>query len=93
MRRALTIGMTALALTLSNCGGDDKKANTSPAPSNTPEPEETAPPPNTDAQLPPEFVKCMADQGYEIKSAAEIHSVPMQALQTCLPALHGGGGR
>jgi hypothetical protein len=92
MKRPLTIGATALALVLPSCGGgNDKKPSTSPASSNTAEPDETAPPPNTDAQLPPAFVKCMADQGYELESADEIHSAPMQALQTCFPALHGGG--
>ena len=45
------------------------------------------------AQLPPAFVECMADQGYEIGSADDMHSAPMQALQTCLPTPHGGEGQ
>jgi len=57
-------------------------------PTNTAEPPETAPTPSgADAQLPPEFVECMADQ--EIESADEIHSAPMEAPQTCLPTLSG----
>jgi len=38
--------------------------------------------------LPPGFVECMADQGHEIESSADIHSAPPEVLQTCFGASH-----
>jgi len=42
-------------------------------------------------RLSAEFVKCMADRGYEIASPADVHAAPPQVLQTCFQSLHGGG--
>jgi ABC-type polar amino acid transport system ATPase subunit len=57
------------------------------------EPPETTPPPSAAGQLPEEFIQCMAGQRYEIRSPEEIHSAPIQALQTCFQALHSDGAR
>ena len=75
---AVALGLVALALVLAACGGgddgEDKKAT---------------PPPSGDlGALPPGFVECMAEQGYEIKSSADIHSAPPEVLQGCFGAAH-----
>ena len=90
MKRPVTIGVAVIGLALSSCGGDDKKAVTSPAPRDaveTPEPPASAP-----GALPPEFVECMAEQGFEVTSSDDIHSAPMRVLQMCFGSLHDGGG-
>lgn len=98
MKRRFALGAAGIALVLSGCGGDDKKTTTSPAttrpaPSDAVEaPNEGDAPAGAAGQLPPEFVRCMADQGYEIESPAEFHSAPPEVLQTCFGSLHGGGG-
>jgi hypothetical protein len=82
-----------LAVPTGACGGgDDKKAASSPAPSNTPS--SPAPTATSDAaaQLPPAFVQCMAERGFDVTSSADIHSAPPDVLQTCFSALHAGGG-
>jgi hypothetical protein len=91
MRRPATIGAMVIGLALSSCGGADKSASSTPAPVDTVEPPAITPSPTAAGQLPPAFIDCMADQGYAIESADQMHSVPMQALQACLPALHGSG--
>ncbi|GEM_PF-6655989 len=93
MRRVVTIGSAVIGLVLSSCGDDDEQATTSPtsvAPVEAPS--EGSTPPGDPGALPPEFVECMAKQGYEIKSSADIHSVPQQVLQECFGSLHQGGG-
>jgi sugar/nucleoside kinase (ribokinase family) len=42
--------------------------------------------------LPPEFVRCMAERGYQIESSADIHSAPAKVVQACFEAAHQGGG-
>jgi hypothetical protein len=42
--------------------------------------------------LPPEFVKCMADRGYEIESSADIHLAPSNVVQACFESVHQGDG-
>jgi hypothetical protein len=71
-------------------GGDDEGASSNPAPSGggveTPR---GGPAPQGDLEaLPPGFVECMAEAGYEIKSSADIHSAPPQVLQACFGASH-----
>jgi hypothetical protein len=79
-----------MLLTLGACdGSDDGNANATPVP--TESPSGTAAPPSTGA-LPPEFVQCMADRGYEIQSPNDMHAAPQQVLQACFGALHQGGG-
>ena len=52
----------------------------------------STPPPETTGSLSPQFVECMAAQGYDVASPADFASVPRQALATCFGAVHGGGG-
>jgi hypothetical protein len=93
-RAATSVALALVALTLAACGGgDDEKATTTPAPSEAVEaPAETAPPASAPGRLPPEFVECMADQGFAIESSADIHSAPAELLQACFGSLHQGGG-
>jgi hypothetical protein len=80
---ALPVALVALAA----CGGgDDEAATPSPAPTS-----ESAAPPNASG-LPPEFVQCMTDQGFDIQSPDDIHTAPQQVLQSCFGSLHQGGG-
>jgi len=91
MSRLVTIGAVVIGLGLSSCGGDDGEATTSPEPP-AEAPSGGATPPSDRGALPPEFVECMADQGFDVKSPAEVHSAPQQVLQTCFGSLHRGGG-
>jgi hypothetical protein len=77
---AIVVGGIALA-----GGGGDEETTTSPAPSEAPS-AGAAPSPGA---LPPEFVECMADRGFDIESSADIHSAPPQVLQECFG--HSGG--
>jgi hypothetical protein len=87
MKRRATIG--ALLVALSGCGGDSEGATTTPPPTATPEaPARTTPDPNA---LPPEFLECLAEQGYELSPSDDIHSAPPHVLQTCFESLHQGG--
>jgi hypothetical protein len=89
-RSVSSVMLVLVALTLVACeSGDDEAATTTPAPAKAPD--ERATPPRSPAQLPPEFVKCMADQGFKVESPSEIHSAPPQVLQACFGSLHGGG--
>jgi hypothetical protein len=88
LRRLTTIGAVVIGLALSSCGGDDEKETARPAPTDTPAaPSESAPAPSG---LPPEFLQCMADNGYDVEQGADIHSAPMELLQRCFGSLHGG---
>jgi hypothetical protein len=83
---AIVLGGLALA----GSGDDDTTEN--PAPRDAIEaPTETATPPSGAGGLPPQFVQCMADQGYAIESPDDIHTAPPQVLQACFGSLHGGG--
>ena len=85
---ALPLALTALALTLAGCdGGDDDATTTSPAPP-AGAPNGGTPPSGDLRALPPGFVECMRQQGYEITSPADIHSAPPDVLQTCFGAAH-----
>jgi hypothetical protein len=77
----LMLALVAVVLALGACGGgDDEETTTSPAPTESPS---GSPAPPSVGELPPEFVECMADQGYEIESSADVHSAPPQVLQQC----------
>ena len=83
-----------LGLTVAGCGGNDggdDAATTAPPAAQRPLGGDGKPP-STSGQLPPAFVKCMADQGFEVRSSAEVHSASQGALQACFGALHEGGG-
>jgi hypothetical protein len=85
---ALALALVALAFTLAACGGgDDEETTTTPAPS-VEAPSGGAVPPSDLGALPPGFVECMAQQGYEIESSADIHSAPPEVLQACFGASH-----
>jgi hypothetical protein len=93
VKRSVSVGAVVIGLALASCGGDGKKATTSPAPPDTVEtPREGAPPGGSPEALPPEFLECMADQGFDISSPDDIHSAPTQMLQACFGSLHEGGG-
>jgi hypothetical protein len=94
MKRYFTIGAVAIGLVLSSCGGDEKKATTSPAGGDrVGPPGESAPPPSAAGQFPPQFLKCMADQGVDIKQTPDLHSPgSQQAFQACVRFLHAGSG-
>lgn len=82
MTPTATIAAGLIALALSGCAGDDENPTTTPAPP-VDSPGERATPPSDPGGLPPGFVECMAEQGFEVKSPAEIHSAPPQGLQEC----------
>ena len=98
MSRATTLGAAALALVLLvvvvllvSTGGeeDSSPSASSPAPSEELDSPSASPPPSGDlGALPPGFVECMSEQGYEITSTADIHSAPPSVLQTCFGAGH-----
>lgn len=71
-------------------GGDEERPTASPAPSKAPA--GRAAPSGSPGALPPQLVKCFADQGFDVSSPAEIHSAPPQVVQECFGALHRGGG-
>lgn len=89
MKRLVTIGAVVSGLALSSCGGDGEDATTTATP---PAPSGSATPPSDRGGLPPELVQCMSEQGYEVKSSADVHSAPQQVLQACFGSLHQGGG-
>lgn len=89
MRRHLALAAVMLGLVLSGCSGDDEDTPTTRVPSGGAEaPGEGATPPSDAGALPPEFLRCMAEQGFEVKSSADIHSAPQQALQACFGSIH-----
>ena len=94
MKHYGTIGAVVIGLALSSCGGDgDDKATTDPATRDSVEtPSRSAPPASALGALPPEFVKCMADRGFDVSSADDIHSAPQEVLQVCFGSIHEGGG-
>ena len=78
MKRVATI--LGIGLALSSCGGEGEKETARPAPTAT----------TSESALPPEFLQCMADNGYDVEQDEDIHSAPMELLQRCFGALHGG---
>ena len=85
MRRIRAVVALSLALTplaLAACGGDDEDATRERAPAVGAPSKSTTPRGGLEG-LPPGFVDCMAERGYELKSSADIHSAPAAVLQAC----------
>jgi hypothetical protein len=89
-RTAVGLALVALVLALSACGGGE--TTTTAAPPAGEAAGGSAAPSGDLGDLPPEFAKCMAQQGYVIRSEADIHSAPPGVLQACFGAAHQGGG-
>jgi hypothetical protein len=88
---AVALALVALALVLAACGGGGgNEPTTDPSPDNGVEvPTETATP-RAPGALPPEFVRCMADQGVDIEGPSDLHSPgAQQAFPACIESLHG----
>jgi hypothetical protein len=80
-----------IGLVLSSCGGGDDTDTARPAPRATPAaPSESTPGPSAPSGLPPEFLECTADQGYDVEQGADIDSAPTELLERCFGSLHGG---
>jgi hypothetical protein len=77
---AIVVGAIVLA------GGDGDDTSTSPASNESTT--RRASPPSEPGSLPPQFVQCMAEQGFDIDSLDEMHSAPPQVLQACIGSLH-----
>jgi hypothetical protein len=87
---ALVVLVAIVLAGIAVAGGDDE-ATTNRAPRDRLDaPTEPTPTPGDPSSLPPEFVQCMADQGFDITSPDDIHAAPPQVLQTCFGALHQG---
>lgn len=85
-RAMIAVGSALIALAA--CGGDEEEADPRPAArEGTEVPNETRRP-SAPSALPPAFVECMAGQGLDIRSLADMHSAPPQALQACIGSLH-----
>lgn len=80
---AFALSLVVLVLVLAACGGsgDGEKS-----------PSGTTTPPSAVGSLPPEFLECMSEQGFEVGRSGDIHSAPPQALQACFATLHEGSG-
>jgi hypothetical protein len=88
-RTVIAVALTLLAIVVGGIAladGDGENTSTNPAPNQSTT--DNASPPSTPGALPPQFVKCMAQQGYDIDSLDEVHSAPPQALQACVGSLH-----
>jgi hypothetical protein len=86
-RLRLALALVIAALAFAACGGDDDE----PATTSAPTVEAPAGGSATSGELgalPPGFVECMAEQGYEIESQSDIHSAPADVLQDCFGAAH-----
>jgi hypothetical protein len=89
MKRLITIGVMVMGLAFASCSSDDDVPKpTLEPPAGVEAPKEGATPPGDPRQLPPEFIRCMAEQGYEVKSSEDIHSAPPQVLQACFGSIH-----
>jgi hypothetical protein len=83
------IALIVLVVAVLVLGADDDGTSSTPLPSGDVEAPSGSPPSAGDlGALPPGFVGCMAQQGYEIQSSADIHSAPPDVLQACFGAAH-----
>jgi hypothetical protein len=85
LKKLALLLLVLVAFGIAGCGGDGEEGPRDGVEA----PRETTGAP---ASLPPEFVKCMADRGYEIESSADIHSAPPKVVQACFESVHQGGG-
>jgi hypothetical protein len=86
---ALSLALVVLALTLAACGGGDDEPTTTTAPS-ADAPSGGAAPPSLSA-FPPEFLKCLEDQGIDLESVTDISAVIHSPQgDRCFDELHGG---
>lgn len=101
MRRYISLGAVVIGLMVSGCGGDDDETATSPAPSGgLPPPSDGAPAPGSPGgfTFPPEFLECMAAQGFDIPPTGgpppELLADPnaQRAFQECVEFLPPGAG-
>jgi hypothetical protein len=83
------IAIVAAAIALASGGGEAEEPATGPAPAEAPA-EGVAPPGS--GGLPPGIEECLAEQGVELSSPADLHAAPPETLQACFEALHQGGG-
>jgi hypothetical protein len=95
MSRTLALGagvavlaLVVVAVLLLGSGGEDGSGSDAAPPEAVEAPETTTPPSSDLGALPPGFAECMAEQGYEIASQADIHSAPPEVLQACFGAAH-----
>ena len=97
MTRLKTLAAAGLALVLIavgvlvSTGGEDDSDSGGSGPARSEEfetPGSGSSPSDDLGALPPGFVECMSEQGYEIASAADMHSAPPAVLQTCFGASH-----
>ena len=90
---AALVAVIALALLIGACSGDDGNDDNSPAspPASAAPPGDGGAAPPSAGQLPPEFMQCMAEQGFPIESPDDVHSAPQQILEACFGSFHGGG--
>jgi hypothetical protein len=89
MKRWVVLVAALAALFAASCSDDDGGADTSPAVrEKAPAPDEGSEPSPDAGQLPPEFLECMAENGFEVDSSADIHSAPPQVLQECFGSIH-----
>jgi hypothetical protein len=86
---ALVVLVAIVLAAIAFAGGDDDTTTTNPLPGDA---TEATPAPGGPSSLPPQFVRCMADQGFTVETPDDIHAAPPQVLQTCFGTLHGGGG-
>jgi hypothetical protein len=91
MRRSLSLPAAIVALLVAlvviGCGGGDDATTTQTPASQSPFGGDGSPRRSL-GDLPPAFVKCMADQGFQIQQEFDIHSASPAALQACIGSLH-----
>jgi hypothetical protein len=86
MKRRATISAVLVALALSACGGEKPESNDHADAERNPVRDDAG-----HERAPPEFLDCIADQGYELSPTDDIHAAPPEILQTCFESLHQGG--
>jgi hypothetical protein len=89
---ALVVLVAILLAGIAVAGRDDQPTTNPAPPDGVEAPIEPTPAPGGQGALPPEFVECMANRGFEIASPNDIHAAPPEVLQVCFGTLHQGGG-
>jgi hypothetical protein len=88
IRAGATLALLSLVLLLAACGDDGDEDTTTTTTTPAAQAPSAEPPPGGVEGLPPEFVECMAEQGYTVESSADIHSAPPGVLQSCFGSAH-----